>query len=98
MYYVYLLQSEKDMEYYVGQTNDIKKRLSEHNAGLVRATKHRRPLRLIGYEAYDSRNEARWREHQLKQHGDKKEKFIKDLTASSRTSSPKKKGILASGS
>ena len=79
-YYVYLIQSEKDGNYYIGQTDSVKKRLTEHNAGLVKATRHRRPLKLIGYEVYNSRNEARWREFQLKKHGDKKKKFIEDLT------------------
>ena len=75
MYFVYLLQSENDGNYYIGQTNDIKKRLEQHNMGSVKATKHRIPFKLIGYEIYKKRNEARWREYQLKKHGDKKNKL-----------------------
>ncbi len=82
-YYVYLLRSEKDSNYYIGQTDKIKKRYRAHQLGLVNSTRSRRPLRLIGYEVYMSRSEARWREYQLKKHGDKKKKFIEKLEMAS---------------
>ena len=44
MYYVYILQSEPDKEFYVGQTGDLKRRYSEHQAGRVESTKNRLPL------------------------------------------------------
>ena len=72
MYYVYLLKSTKDNKYYIGQTQDVAKRLERHNAGQVISTKSRRPFKLVGYETYDSRNEARWAEYNLKNHSDKK--------------------------
>ncbi|MGB5019224.1 MAG: GIY-YIG nuclease family protein, partial [Candidatus Moraniibacteriota bacterium] len=43
MFYVYLLQSEKDDKWYTGCTNDLKKRFSEHNKGSVFSTKNRVP-------------------------------------------------------
>ncbi len=52
MYYVYLLFSDKDSKFYTGSTNDLKRRLQEHNVGNVKSTKHRRPLKLIYYEVY----------------------------------------------
>ncbi|PIY94398.1 MAG: endonuclease [Candidatus Levybacteria bacterium CG_4_10_14_0_8_um_filter_35_23] len=81
MYYVYLLKSLKDNNYYIGQTKDVPKRLTRHNSGQVISTKARRPLKLIGYRAFDSRSEARWVEHELKNHSDKKKKFIEKLIA-----------------
>jgi putative endonuclease len=66
MYYVYVLKSFKDSESYIGSTNDLKKRLSEHNKGLVPSTKPRRPFKLVYYEAYASENDARYREKALK--------------------------------
>lgn len=81
MYYVYLLKSTVDNKYYIGQTKDVIKRLTRHNLGQVLSTKSRRPFKLIGYEVYDSRNEARWIEYNLKNHSDKKKKFIRRLTA-----------------
>lgn len=79
MYYVYLLQSLKDNNFYIGQTGDISKRLKKHNNGEVKSTKYRRPLKLIGYEEFDTQDKARWIEYNLKNHSDKKKKFINRL-------------------
>ena len=69
MFYIYVLQSQKDGELYVGSTNDLKRRFAEHNAGDVTSTKPRRPLLLIYYEAYLAEVDARTRESQLKLRG-----------------------------
>ncbi|MFH1856740.1 MAG: GIY-YIG nuclease family protein [Candidatus Omnitrophota bacterium] len=66
MYWVYILQSEKDGNLYVGSTSDIDKRLVYHNRGSVRSTKSRRPLKLIYKEEVDSVSSARRREKFLK--------------------------------
>ena len=66
MFFVYLLQSLKDKDYYVGQTDDIDERVMQHNHGLVESTKSRRPLILIGYETYCTRSQAMTREQNLK--------------------------------
>jgi len=66
MYYVYILKSKKDGMLYIGSTNNLERRLSEHNAGLIFSTKHRIPFEIIYYEAYKSEKEARKREHNLK--------------------------------
>lgn len=50
-FYTYVLKSKKDDDLYIGYTNDLKERIKEHNHGLVDATKYRRPLELIYYEA-----------------------------------------------
>ena len=69
MFYTYVLMSGKDKCLYVGSTNDLKRRLQEHNAGDVGSTKPRRPLTLIYYEAYVAEEDARKRENQLKLRG-----------------------------
>ena len=69
MYYVYLLKSDKDNKYYIGFSGDLKRRIREHLNGQVDATKHRHPVRLIYYEAYETETLAREREAQLKQFG-----------------------------
>lgn len=79
MYYVYLLKSLKDNKYYIGQSNNPNKRLVIHNSGQVQSTKSRTPFILVGYRSYNSRNDARWAEYNLKKHSDKKKKFIKEL-------------------
>ncbi len=66
MYYVYILQSERDKEFYVGRTSNLKRRYSEHQAGRVESTKNRLPLKLLCYEAYNTKEEAARREEYLK--------------------------------
>lgn len=66
MYYIYVLQSEKDHMLYVGYTHDLKKRLSEHESGQVKSTCNRAPFTLIYYEACLSRKDAMKREKYLK--------------------------------
>ena len=51
MYYTYVLLSENDRDFYIGFTEDLKKRFNQHKQGLVSSTAHRRPLKLIYYEA-----------------------------------------------
>lgn len=65
-YFVYILESFKDSRFYIGQTNNLRDRLERHNAGYVKATAHRRPLKLIYQEIYNSRSEALRREKYLK--------------------------------
>lgn len=62
MYYVYIIRSKRDKRLYLGSTNDLKRRLAEHNNKLVASTKHRAPFDPVYYEAYRSENEARRRE------------------------------------
>ncbi len=66
MFYVYVLQSQKDGKWYTGATNDLKKRLKEHNEGRVLATKDRRPLELIYYETSINQQDGFAREKYLK--------------------------------
>ncbi|RJQ31877.1 MAG: GIY-YIG nuclease family protein [Actinobacteria bacterium] len=66
MYYVYVLQSQKNYSFYIGYTSDLRKRLSEHNAGKSLATKPFRPYKLIYYEAFLDINDAKEREIYLK--------------------------------
>ena len=66
MFFVYILKSKKDENLYIGYTNNLRKRLKEHNLGLVRSTKSRKPFYLVYYEAYSVKEEATKREHNLK--------------------------------
>jgi predicted GIY-YIG superfamily endonuclease len=51
MHYTYVLLSRKDNRFYTGCTNDLEKRLLEHNSGRVTSTAYREPLELIYFEA-----------------------------------------------
>ena len=66
MYYVYVLQSEKDRGLYIGFTSDLRRRLAEHQEGVSVSTKSRCPWRLIYYEAYLLKTDAEGRERFLK--------------------------------
>jgi putative endonuclease len=66
MYYVYILRSEKDNNFYVGYSSDLRNRLLQHEKGLVSSTKNRRPLTLVYYEACINQQDATHREKYLK--------------------------------
>ena len=66
MYYTYVLQSNKDMKFYVGFTKNLKLRFEQHNNGKVESTKDRIPFALIYYEACISKDDAIQREKYLK--------------------------------
>ncbi len=66
MFYVYVLQSQRDTGLYIGYTNNLKHRLRQHNSGESKATSYRRPLKLIYYEAYLAKKDAEGREQFLK--------------------------------
>ena len=65
-YFVYILYSPSKDQYYVGQTNDLSKRLARHNAGYERFTKSRKPWELEHSEGFETRAEAMIKERKLK--------------------------------
>ena len=66
MYYTYVLRSLKDSKFYTGYSDDLKRRLGQHNRGLNFSTKSRKPFVLIYYEACLNQYDARAREKYLK--------------------------------
>lgn len=69
MFYLYILKSKKDKNIYIGSTNDLRRRLMDHNTGKVLSTKSRRPFELRYYESYYDEGDARKRESSLKKDG-----------------------------
>lgn len=65
-FYVYVLLSLKDGHFYIGFTNDMERRLKEHNQGKNISTANRLPIRLIYYEAHLSKEDAMRRENYFK--------------------------------
>ena len=65
-FYVYILFSMKDGKLYIGYTENLIIRLGEHFKGRVIATRNRRPLNLIHYEAFTNKKDAKAREEFLK--------------------------------
>ena len=65
-FYVYVLLSEADRNFYVGYTNNLSKRVDQHNQGKVNSTKNRVPLKLVYWEGCLNQQDATSREKYLK--------------------------------
>ena len=65
-YYVYVLKSDKDKNFYTGYTKDLKLRFKQHEEKQVQSTKERGRLKLIYYEACLNQQDATHREKYLK--------------------------------
>ncbi len=76
-YFVYAIKSESRNYIYVGISNNVARRLNEHNKGYNKTTKPYRPFLLIHTEELPSRIEARKREKQLKSSSGKR--FLRTL-------------------
>ncbi len=72
MYIVYLIQDNVSKDLYVGYTNNLTRRLEEHNSAKTRSTKRSSEWILIYAEAYRSKKDALVREKKLKQSGNAK--------------------------
>ena len=66
MYYIYILYSKHKDRFYVGSTNNLKRRISEHKRNKVYTTYRMQNPKLIYYEACISKKDAQNREKQLK--------------------------------
>ena len=65
--YTYMLECQ-DGSYYTGWTNDIKKRFRAHLLGKgAKYTKVHKPLKLVYYECFESKQEAMQKEYAIKQ-------------------------------
>lgn len=65
-YYIYVLFSFKDKKLYIGYSENLQNRISEHKKSGVRATKNRLPVVLIHYEAFTNKVDTKAREKFLK--------------------------------
>ena len=66
MYIVYILQSDSDLSYYIGQTENLENRIQYHNDGMSRYTSKKMPWNVVYFEEYKTRKEAIARERFLK--------------------------------
>ena len=58
MYYVYILKSLKINKFYTGVTDNLKRRIKEHNSGNSDFTSWSGPYKLIWYSAFDNKEKA----------------------------------------
>lgn len=66
MFYFYILQSKKDQSYYYGTTDNLERRIREHNKGKSKYTRNKIPWKRVYYEKFNTLKEARKREYQVK--------------------------------
>ena len=76
-WFVYVLKTS-NWRYYVWSTNNLNRRIQQHQEGKNLATKHVRPVILLYYKEYNQIKEARQMEYWLKKQKDKKtiQKFM----------------------
>jgi putative endonuclease len=79
MFMVYAIKSVKRNYIYVGISNNLSRRLDEHNDGKNKTTKPYKPFKLIYSESFKTRSEARKREIYFK--SDSGKEFLKNLEA-----------------
>ena len=80
MWFVYIVQHTKTKQIYIGRTNDIKRRLEEHNLGKTYATRRKAGKWILIYsEVYRDKKDATLREIRLKQHGRAKQELLKRI-------------------
>lgn len=59
MYYVYILLSETKTKTYTGVTQNVEKRLNEHNDGRVKSSRPYRPYKVIHMKVFQTLSDAR---------------------------------------
>lgn len=79
MYFVYIIYSAIKDKYYIGQTEDIEKRITEHNQ---RKNLAAQDWKLQYHEEYNTRSEAMLRETEIKKK--KRRAYIQSLINSKR--------------
>jgi putative endonuclease len=80
MFYAYVLKSLRNGRHYTGSTNNLERRISEHNSGQTKYTRQTRPFELIYKESYNTKLEASKRERFLKT--GKGREFLKQILGS----------------
>jgi len=65
-WYVYVLRSPKDHDFYVGSTNNLKRRMQQHRQGENVSTAKRLPVELMFFEGHRSKDDALRREKYFK--------------------------------
>jgi predicted GIY-YIG superfamily endonuclease len=59
MYYTYILWSSKSKNFYYGYTQNVEHRFTEHNKGLIKATRPYLPWRLVFYAGFETEKLAK---------------------------------------
>ena len=77
---MYIIQSSNSGRYYIGHTDEISRRLTEHNSGMAKYTRREKPWKVVYVENYATRSAAMRRELEIK--GKKSRTYIERLIKS----------------
>ncbi|MFC1509355.1 GIY-YIG nuclease family protein [Candidatus Omnitrophota bacterium] len=66
MWYVYIIKSIKSQYRYIGSTNDLDRRLKEHNSGICKSTSPYKPFEVLAYIAVNNKTKGIELERYLK--------------------------------
>ncbi|MCF8264867.1 MAG: GIY-YIG nuclease family protein [Melioribacteraceae bacterium] len=80
LFFTYILRSKKSDRFYIGSTNNLERRVNEHNAGQTHSTRSGKPWELVYSKEFDSKIEATQFEMKIKKM--KSRKFILNLISS----------------
>jgi len=78
--FLYIIYSKSKNRYYVGHSDNLLRRIPEHNAGQCKATRFGLPWTLVYSKSFNSRADAMKEEYRIKKM--KSRKFIERLIAS----------------
>ncbi len=78
-FHVYVMRSRSTGRFYIGHTENLTKRIFEHNNNRTTSIKNRGPWELVHQEEYATRAEASRRERQIKRM--KSHRWIGELVA-----------------
>jgi len=79
MYFLYVLKSKKNGDFYIGYSSNIEKRVKQHNSRKVRSTKTNIPWKLVYYEPYSDKIGAIRRERSLKMNHKAKKDLLNQM-------------------
>ena len=81
LYYIYILTNSNGKVMYIGVTNDLKRRLTEHKSGHIHGFTQKYNIhKLVYFEKYSSINDAIKREKQLKKwRREKKNSLVEEV-------------------
>ena len=76
-FYVYIVKCARDNSFYTGYTNNLERRIDQHNRGIgSKYTRSHGPVELLYYENYRTRRRAMQREREIKRFTRKRKKNL----------------------
>jgi putative endonuclease len=77
-FYVYAIRDTFKKRIYIGQCENLERRLGQHNASCVKSTQSDRPWTMVALQVVESRRKARWIEHQLKRSRGRRSRWLEE--------------------